>query len=237
MPTKVLWIRRQRVLRRLLRKYREAGKIDKHLCVQKSKFTSKRLIKIRSYHSLYLKSKGNVYKNKRQLIDAIHKLKAEANRTKNLNDQMEVRRVKSVTFAPPVWLQLTTLCAGTRPCASVVLVDWPRSVVLWPPSNTRIPMRLTPLVLREREGPFEQFRSDSFFAFFLRSQRPFCKLQPCLGSECRCLCQSLDALKPVQESANGAMAIFRLGGHVSRPRICPRPSARAWSNPYSMRPF
>jgi len=31
MPTKVHWMRRQRVLRRLLRKYREAGKIDKHL--------------------------------------------------------------------------------------------------------------------------------------------------------------------------------------------------------------
>ncbi|KAL1582783.1 hypothetical protein WHR41_08345 [Cladosporium halotolerans] len=78
MPSQIMWMRRLRVLRRLLVKYRAAGKIDKHL-----------------YHELYHLSKGNTFKHKRALVEHIHKAKAEAAREHKLKEEMDAKRAKT----------------------------------------------------------------------------------------------------------------------------------------------
>merc|ERR1719336_785648 len=77
MPTRILWMRRQRVLRRLLKKYRAAKKIDKTL-----------------YRTLYLGAKGNQFKNKKVLIEKIHLLKSEKARQKQLMEDQKAKQAK-----------------------------------------------------------------------------------------------------------------------------------------------
>mmetsp|Transcript_5820 Transcript_5820/g.9006 ORF Transcript_5820/g.9006 Transcript_5820/m.9006 type:complete len:226 (+) Transcript_5820:99-776(+) len=78
LPFKVIWMRRTRVLRRMLVKYRETKKIDKH-----------------SYHELYLQAKGNSFKTKRHLMENIHRLKAEKNKEQQLKELAASRKARA----------------------------------------------------------------------------------------------------------------------------------------------
>jgi len=75
-PSKKAWIFRIRVLRRLLRRYRDSRKIDKHL-----------------HAELYRKAKGNMFKNKRNLIEHIHKIQIEKGREAQLKGQLAARKL------------------------------------------------------------------------------------------------------------------------------------------------
>ena len=77
MPTKILWIRRQRTLRRLLKKYRESKKIDKHI-----------------YHSTYLACKAGTYKSKQNLADHNEKDLYKKNLEKAQNQKKALKDVK-----------------------------------------------------------------------------------------------------------------------------------------------
>ncbi len=71
-------MRRTRVLRRMLVRYRKAKKIDKHL-----------------YHELYLQCKGARYKTKKALMEVIHRKKEEHARTKTVADQAAAAKSKA----------------------------------------------------------------------------------------------------------------------------------------------
>jgi len=79
-PKRAVWRERQRVLRRLLKKYREQKKIDKHF-----------------FHDLYMRAKGNQFKNKRVLMETIWKEKADHTRARALEDQAVILRKKNKT--------------------------------------------------------------------------------------------------------------------------------------------
>mmetsp|Transcript_33177 Transcript_33177/g.54772 ORF Transcript_33177/g.54772 Transcript_33177/m.54772 type:complete len:95 (+) Transcript_33177:681-965(+) len=68
-------MRRIRVLRRLLKKMRDAKKIDKHI-----------------HHSLYMLAKGNQFKNKRVLLETIHEMKSVKVKEKALAEQASARK-------------------------------------------------------------------------------------------------------------------------------------------------
>merc|ERR1712097_202829 len=66
MPQKLFWIRRQRALRRLLKKLRKNKKVDKNL-----------------YRKFYMGAKGNLYRN-------------EKLRQEKINQEQEQRRMKNL---------------------------------------------------------------------------------------------------------------------------------------------
>merc|ERR1712080_746883 len=80
MPVKLIWMRRMRVLRRLLAKYRRANKLDKHM-----------------YHELYLKSKGNAKKERAKMFKDIQDARRAKNTVKREN-RREREAIKKQTI-------------------------------------------------------------------------------------------------------------------------------------------
>merc|ERR1712243_374842 len=77
MPEKVVWMNRMRVLRRLLRKYREQKKIDLHL-----------------YHDLYMKPRVMYSRTREFSWNIFTRRRPRRREARELSDQAEARRNK-----------------------------------------------------------------------------------------------------------------------------------------------
>ena len=77
-PEKFLWIRRIRCLRKTLRAHRKSNSIDRQ-----------------SYRKLYLKAKGNVFRNKRVLEEHRTSLKAERGQAELQKKSIDARRERA----------------------------------------------------------------------------------------------------------------------------------------------
>lgn len=77
--SKMLWMKRQRAMRRLLVRYKLAQKIDRKM-----------------YHRYYLRAKGNAFKNKANLIERINGELSDKKRNQQLLEQYKVRREEAL---------------------------------------------------------------------------------------------------------------------------------------------